>query len=85
MRRRGLTRVRSRTTVHVTQVRPRERGADATGGAYAYELVENELITVDDFRDFTFANAVRLWGTVHPAFFKSTVVEKQAADVLASA
>jgi len=50
----------------------------------AYELVENELITADDFRDFTFANAVRLWGTVNPAFFKGTVVEKQAADALAS-
>jgi hypothetical protein len=50
-----------------------------------YEPVEEELITVDDFRDFTFANAVRLWGTVNPAFFKGTVVEKQAADVLASA
>ena len=51
----------------------------------AYELVEHELITADDFRDFTFANAVRLWGTVNPAFFKGTVVEKQAADTLASA
>jgi predicted TIM-barrel fold metal-dependent hydrolase len=51
----------------------------------AYELVEDELITADDFRDFTFANAVRLWGTVNPAFFKGTVVEKQAADALASA
>ena len=30
-------------------------------------------------------NAVRLWGTVNPAFFKGTVVEKPAADVLATA
>jgi len=51
----------------------------------AYELCEDELITVDDFLDVTFANAVRLWGTVNPAFFKRTVVEKQAAAVLASA
>jgi hypothetical protein len=29
----------------------------------AYELVEDGHITADDFRDFTFANAVRLWGT----------------------
>ena len=36
-------------------------------------------------RDVTFANAVRLLGTVNPAFFKGTVVGKQAADVLASA
>ena len=51
----------------------------------AYELCEDNLITADDFRDFTFANAVRLWGTVNPAFFKGTVVEKPAADVLRTA
>ena len=49
----------------------------------AYELVEHELITEDDFRDFMFANAVRFWGEVNPDFFKGTVVEKQAAEVLA--
>jgi hypothetical protein len=46
---------------------------------------QDGLITADDFRDFTFANAVRLWGTVNPAFFKGTVVEKPAADVLTTA
>jgi predicted TIM-barrel fold metal-dependent hydrolase len=51
----------------------------------AYELCEDGLVTVDDFRDFTFANAVRLWGTVNPAFFTGTVVEKPAADVLRTA
>jgi hypothetical protein len=30
-----------------------------------------------------FANAVRFWGQVNPYFFKGTVVEKQAAAVLA--
>jgi predicted TIM-barrel fold metal-dependent hydrolase len=50
----------------------------------AYELVEHELITPEDFRDFTFANAVRFWGEVNPDFFKGTVLEKQAADVLAT-
>jgi predicted TIM-barrel fold metal-dependent hydrolase len=49
----------------------------------AYELVEHELINEDDFRDFMFANAVRFWGEVNPDFFKGTVVEKQAAEVLA--
>ena len=49
----------------------------------AYELVEHGLITDDDFRDFMFANAVRFWGEVNPDFFKGTVVEKQAAGVLA--
>ena len=51
----------------------------------AYELVEDGLITTDDFRDFTFANAVRLWGRQNPDFFKGTAVEKQAAEVLSAA
>ena len=51
----------------------------------AYELCEDGLITDDDFRDFTFANPVRLWGTVNPAFFSGTVVEKAAAQVLGAA
>ena len=49
----------------------------------AYELVEHGLIDDDDFRDFVFSNAVRFWGEVNPDFFKGTVVEKAAADVLA--
>jgi predicted TIM-barrel fold metal-dependent hydrolase len=49
----------------------------------AYELVEHGLLTDDDFRDFMFENAVRFWGEVNPDFFKGTVVEKQAAEVLA--
>ncbi len=48
----------------------------------AYELVEDGLITADDFRDFTFANAVRLWGTQNPDFFEGTAVARQAAEVL---
>ena len=51
----------------------------------AYGLVEHELITADDFRDFMFTNAVRFWGEVNPDFFKGTAVARQAADVLASA
>jgi len=49
----------------------------------AYELVEHGLLTDDDFRDFMFDNAVRFWGEVNPDFFKGTVVEKAAAEVLA--
>ena len=49
----------------------------------AYELVEHGLLSDDDFRDFMFTNAVRFWGEVNPDFFKGTVVEKQAAEVLA--
>jgi predicted TIM-barrel fold metal-dependent hydrolase len=51
----------------------------------AYELVEDGLITANDFRDFTFANAVRLWGTQNPRFFEGTAVAKQAAEVLDAA
>jgi predicted TIM-barrel fold metal-dependent hydrolase len=49
----------------------------------AHELVEHGLMTDDDFHDFMFANAVRFWGEVDPGFFKGTVVEKAAAEVLA--
>jgi predicted TIM-barrel fold metal-dependent hydrolase len=49
----------------------------------AYELVEHGLLNDDDFRDFMFGNAVRFWGEVNPDFFKGTVVEKAAAEVLA--
>ncbi len=48
----------------------------------AYELVEDGLITSDDFRDFTFANAVRLWGQQNPRFFEGTRVAKEAAALL---
>ncbi len=50
----------------------------------AYELVEDDLITGDDFRDFAFANAVRLHGGANPDFFVGTAVEKEAAEVLAA-
>jgi predicted TIM-barrel fold metal-dependent hydrolase len=51
----------------------------------AHELVEHGLITAGDFRDFTFANAVRFWGEVNPDFFAGTVVATEAAAVLAGA
>jgi predicted TIM-barrel fold metal-dependent hydrolase len=44
----------------------------------AYELVEEELITQDDFRDFVFGNAVNFWAGVSPDFFTGTIVDKQA-------
>jgi predicted TIM-barrel fold metal-dependent hydrolase len=49
----------------------------------AWELVEDGLITEDNFRDFTFTNAVRLWGRQNARFFEGTVVAKEAAAVLA--
>ena len=49
----------------------------------AYELVEDGLISRDDFRAFTFANAVHLWGTQNPRFFEGTAVASAAAQELA--
>jgi len=51
----------------------------------AYELVEHGLLDDEDFRDFMFENAVRFWGELNPDFFKGTVVERQAAEVLTRA
>ena len=51
----------------------------------AYELVEDGFLTDDNFRDFTFTNAVRLWGTQNPRFFEGTAVAKAAAAELAVA
>ena len=48
----------------------------------AYELVEDELITHDDFADFVFGNAVRLWGETNPDFFAGTSVQSDAAALL---
>jgi hypothetical protein len=50
----------------------------------AYELVEHALLNEDDFRDFMFENVVRFYGQVNPDFFKGTVVERPAAEVLAA-
>ncbi|HZB90381.1 MAG TPA: amidohydrolase family protein [Stellaceae bacterium] len=51
----------------------------------AYELVEDGLISAGDFRDFAFANAVRLWGAQNPRFFEGTAVAAAAAEVLNAA
>lgn len=48
----------------------------------AHELVDEELLSEEDFRDFVFGNAVRLWAGTNPDFFKGTVIEKQAAEYL---
>ncbi len=41
----------------------------------AYELVEDGLLTDDDFRRFTFTNAVDLWAGDGGDFFSGTIVE----------
>jgi predicted TIM-barrel fold metal-dependent hydrolase len=48
----------------------------------AWELVEDGCITTDNFRDFSFANAVHLWGTQNPKFFEGTAVARAAAEEL---
>ncbi len=50
--------------------------------AEAYELVEDGVMSTEDFRDFTFTNPVHFWADANPDFFKETVVEKQAAALL---
>ena len=51
----------------------------------AYELVEDGFMTDDNFRDFTFTNAVHLWGTQNPHFFDGTVVAEAARAELKKA
>ena len=48
----------------------------------AHELVDDGLISEDDFRDFVFANPVRFWGEANPNFFKGTAVEAEAVALL---
>lgn len=44
----------------------------------AFELVQRGDVRADDFRAFTFENAVRLWGA---AFFAGTAVERAVAEL----
>jgi hypothetical protein len=47
----------------------------------AWELVEHGVITTDDFRDFTFANAVRMLTAGRPDFFADTTIADAASKV----
>src|SRR5262249_19115832 len=49
----------------------------------AHELVDHELITRDDFRQFVFTSAARLPTALTPDFFKRTFVEDAVAKELA--
>ena len=53
--------------------------------AEAYELVEDGLITEDDFRDFVFTNPVRAKTDLNPDFFRGTRVEDDVARLLRDA
>jgi predicted TIM-barrel fold metal-dependent hydrolase len=48
----------------------------------AHELVDDGLITDEDFRDFVFTNPLRLWAGNNPDFFKGTVIDDAAASAL---
>jgi predicted TIM-barrel fold metal-dependent hydrolase len=43
--------------------------------AEAYELVDKQVITSADFRDFVFTNPATLYSGMNPDFFKGTVVQ----------
>ena len=48
----------------------------------AFEMVEKNFVTEQDFREFTFTNAARLHTRNNPDFFKGTVVEQAVANEL---
>jgi hypothetical protein len=45
----------------------------------AFELVEHELLTPADFRDFVFTNAARFYAGANPSFFDGTSVAAAVA------
>jgi len=49
----------------------------------AWELVEEKGMSEEDFQAFTFGNAVKLWASLNPDFFKGTVVESQVCKLQA--
>ena len=53
--------------------------------AQAYELVEEGLLTEEDFSDFVYGNAARLHGGMNRNFFKGTRVEGAVRQVSAAA
>jgi hypothetical protein len=50
----------------------------------AAELLDDDVLTADDFRALTFGNPVALWGETNPKFFDGTVVEQEARAALPS-
>jgi predicted TIM-barrel fold metal-dependent hydrolase len=50
----------------------------------AYELVEKEVITEANLKDFVFTNPVSFYAGLNPDFFKGTVVESEAKKQLAN-
>ena len=50
----------------------------------AYEMVEDSVMSEEDFRDFMFANPVRLLTGLDPDFFEGTVVAAEVKKIRAS-
>ncbi len=50
--------------------------------AEAHELVDNGVMTDEDFRDFMFTNPVSLYAGMNPEFFKGTRIEAAADKLL---
>lgn len=48
----------------------------------SHELVDQGLMTDDDYRDFVFTNPVRLWAGTNPRFFQGTAVESEARKLV---
>jgi predicted TIM-barrel fold metal-dependent hydrolase len=48
----------------------------------AYGLVRKELMTSEQFRDFTFTNVARLYHSANPSFFDGTAIEAEVGDVV---
>ena len=48
----------------------------------AYELVEKEVITEGDLKEFVFTNPVSFYAGLNSEFFKGTVVESEVAKIL---
>jgi hypothetical protein len=48
----------------------------------AHELVEDELIDADQFKEFVFTHPAMLHAGMNPDFFKGTVVERDVAKLL---
>ena len=49
----------------------------------AWEMVERELITEDDFRLFVYENTAEMHASMNPDFFKGTAVEQDVAKLMA--
>ena len=49
---------------------------------HAWELVEEEVMNRDEFREFTFGNPARFWTANSPDFFTGTKVERAVAELL---